>query len=285
MKEILLNIKHIVCRDPNPLPWSSDARLPWSEPAFSRRMLLEHLRQDHDMASPRNEKIDKHVQFIHEELLSNKPTKILDLGCGPGLYTSRLAKLGHTCVGIDFSPASLEYAKDQAIRQSLDCTYIQGDLREIPFPGNFGLVMMLHGEMNAFSKNDMQKILMKINAALEKKGQLLLPSSTIDGIRLKKSVERTWSTYESGLFSDGPYLELDENIWDADNKTLVELYFIVDGTTGEVSEYSSSMQAYTKAEYRSLLKNCGFADIKFQPPLYGMESYSFCSITLTGRKK
>lgn len=34
------------------------------------------------------------------------PTRILDLGCGPGLYTSRLARLGHCCVGIDFS----EYA-------------------------------------------------------------------------------------------------------------------------------------------------------------------------------
>ena len=192
-----MNIKHIVYRDSDPLPWSSENRFPWNEPAFSRRMLLEHLRQDHDMASPRSEKIDKHVQFIHRELLSNKPTRILDLGCGPGLYTSRLAKLGHICVGVDFSPASLEYAKDQAIRQSLDCTYIHGDFREVPFPGNFGLVMMLHGEMNAFSKNDMQQILMKTNAALEKNGQLLLPSSTIDGIRLQHSVERTWSTYAS----------------------------------------------------------------------------------------
>ena len=280
-----MNIKHIVYRDSNPLPWSSEVRFPWSEPAFSRRMLLEHLRQDHDMASPRSSKIDKHVQFIHEELLSNKPTKILDLGCGPGLYTSRLAKLGHICVGIDFSPASLEYAKDQAIRQSLDCTYIQGDLREIQFPGNFGLVMMLHGEMNAFSKNDMQKILMKINAALEKNGQLLLPSSTIDGIRLKKSVERTWSTYESGLFSDSPYLELYETLWNPGTKTRIERYFIVESATGEVSEYSSSLQAYTNAEYRRLLNGSGFKEVKILPPLYGMETHSFCAITLTGRKK
>ena len=40
--------------------------------------------------------------------------RVLDLGCGPGLYTTRLAKLGHTCVGIDFSPASIAYAKAEA---------------------------------------------------------------------------------------------------------------------------------------------------------------------------
>ncbi|MBI2850635.1 MAG: class I SAM-dependent methyltransferase [Chloroflexi bacterium] len=281
----MLNIQYIVDRARKPSPWSSTVSFPWNQPDFSRRILLEHLNQDHDMASPQTEKIDKHVQFIHEELLSSQPTRILDLGCGPGLYTSRLAQLGHTCIGVDFSPASLEYAKDQAVEQSLDCTYIQGDLREVPFPGNLGLIMMLHGEMNAFSKNDMQKILMKINAALETNGQLLLPSSTIDGIRPKQSVERTWSTYESGLFSDSPYLELDENMWDPETKTLVERYFIVDGITGEVSEYSSSMQAYTKAEYRSLLNSCGFVGIKFLPPLFGMENHLFCAITLTGRKK
>jgi predicted TPR repeat methyltransferase len=44
-------------------------------------------------------------------VLQSEPQRILDLGCGPGLYTQRLASLGHTCVGIDISPASIAYAR------------------------------------------------------------------------------------------------------------------------------------------------------------------------------
>ena len=70
---------------------------PWDDPGFSERMLKEHLSQDHDAASRRFEKIDAHVDWIHRELLSGQPARIPDLCCGPGLYTSRLAKLGHEC--------------------------------------------------------------------------------------------------------------------------------------------------------------------------------------------
>ena len=138
-------------RNPKPVPWSAGDNFPWDEPEFSRRMLGEHLRQDHDMARPRAEKIDRHVGYIHNELLGGRRTRILDLACGPGLYTSRLAALGHVCVGVDYSPASIKYAKNEAREASLDCTYIQADIREVPFPGSYGLVMMHHGQMNTFS--------------------------------------------------------------------------------------------------------------------------------------
>lgn len=280
-----MKIKQLLERDPKPTPWSTSDKLPWNEPDFSRRMLHEHLRQDHDMASPRAGKIDKHVEYIHAELLSRRPTRILDLGCGPGLYTSRLAKLGHTCVGVDFSPASIEYARNEANDKSLDCTYIQKDIRETSFSENFGLVMMLHGEMNTFSKTEIREILKNVESVLDGNGILLLTASTVDGIKPPQPIQRTWESHHSGLFSDVPYLELDEVIWDSDSKTLVERYFIVDVNTGNVSAYSGYNQAYTNKEYESLLKNCGSDDVKLMPPLSGMEDYPFCAITILGRKE
>jgi len=85
-------------------PWREGDNIPWYEPGFSQRMLDEHLRQDHDAASRRFEKIDEHVCWI-QQLLDGQPGKILDLCCGPGLYTHRLARLGNCCVGIDYSHA------------------------------------------------------------------------------------------------------------------------------------------------------------------------------------
>ena len=92
-------------------PWGGDYKIPWDEPGFSRRMLNEHLSQDHDLASRRQETIDRHITCIHEDVLAGRPSRILDLGCGPGFYARRLAALGHTVHGIDFSPASIEYAR------------------------------------------------------------------------------------------------------------------------------------------------------------------------------
>ena len=64
--------------------WEEEYKIPWDDPEFSRRMLNEHLSQDHDMASRRSETIDKHVAWIHQEILNGKSSRILDVGCGPG---------------------------------------------------------------------------------------------------------------------------------------------------------------------------------------------------------
>ena len=95
-------------------PWQHGDNIPWHQPDFSERMLQEHLSQDHDAASRRADTIDAHIDWIHDHLLKGHAAKILDLGCGPGLYTSRLAQRGHECLGIDFSPASIAYATDHA---------------------------------------------------------------------------------------------------------------------------------------------------------------------------
>lgn len=85
-------------------------KIPWHDADFSRRMLREHLSQDHDAASRRYPQIDRAVAWIHEIVLGGRPSSILDLACGPGFYTHRFTGLGHTCIGIDFGPASIEYA-------------------------------------------------------------------------------------------------------------------------------------------------------------------------------
>ena len=69
--------------------WCRPYKIPWDDPDFSRRMLAEHLSQDHDLASRRTEWIDRQVAWIHQDLLKGRPVRILDLGCGPGFYSHR----------------------------------------------------------------------------------------------------------------------------------------------------------------------------------------------------
>jgi 2-polyprenyl-3-methyl-5-hydroxy-6-metoxy-1,4-benzoquinol methylase len=118
----MLDLMNVVQRTPKPEPWAEGEKIPWNEPWFSRRMLREHLSQEHDWASRRALTIQEHVDWIHREVLSGRSSRILDLGCGPGFYTSRLAELGHECTGVDFSPASIAYATDFARLKHLRCS-------------------------------------------------------------------------------------------------------------------------------------------------------------------
>jgi SAM-dependent methyltransferase len=89
-------------------PWDGKYKIPWDDQEFSERMLREHLSQEHDMASRRSANIEHLAAWINQTILSNRPSRILDLGCGPGLYEKYLCDFGHECTGIDFSPASIK---------------------------------------------------------------------------------------------------------------------------------------------------------------------------------
>lgn len=264
-----MKLPDIIRRQSIPKPWAEGEKIPWNDPEFSKRMLGEHLSQEHDAASRRFEIIDKHVSWIHDHILKGKPARILDLCCGPGLYTNRLARLGHRCVGIDFSPASIAYAREQAEEAGLDCTYIHQDIRTADYGEAYGLVMSIFGEFNVFRPQEARGILEKACRALAPNGFLLFEPHTLKAVVKMGEAPPSWYSAKMGLFSEAPHLCLQENFWDAEDKVAVIRYYIIDAATGEVARHSSSTQAYTDQEYRSLLAECGFGEPVFYPALGG----------------
>jgi SAM-dependent methyltransferase len=251
-----------------PEPWQEGDNIPWNDPAFSARMLDEHLSQAHDAASRRSATIDRQVAWIHGTLLRDQSTAILDLGCGPGLYTSRLAQLGHTCVGIDFSPAAIAYARAEAAVQ-LDCQYRLEDLRSAVFGSDFGLVMCIFGEINVFPCEQASALLRKAYDALAGGGLLLLEAHTFTAIQQIGERTPSWFTAESGLFGVTPHLCLVEHFWHAEAGAATTRYYVIDLQTSALSRYAQSFQAYTQPQYLELLQACGFDDVVFLPALTG----------------
>ena len=270
-----MNLLDIVNRTAMPEPWSEGDNIPWNDPEFSERMLKEHLTQDHDAASRRFEKIDGHVAWIHQHVLSGQPTNILDLGCGPGLYASRFAKLGHVCTGIDYSPASIAYARAQAQQAGLRCTYVHQDLRAAEYGNDYGLAMFIYGEPNVFMPDHLKLILKKAHDALAPGGALVLEPHTFAAVEAMGKEGRrvccgnAWFAHRTGLFSARPHVVMEENVWDAERHIATIRYYIVDAQTAEVTRYAQSMQAYTDDEYHTLLTDCGFEAVVFYPSLYG----------------
>ena len=263
------DLTEIILRSKRPKPWTEGEKIPWNEPEFSRRMLHEHLSQEHDWASRRAVTIRKHVKWIHREILSCQSGRILDLGCGPGLYTSRLAKLGHECVGVDYSPASIDYAREVAQKEHLRCSYDLQDIRKAQLGSDYDLAMFIFGEFNVFKPEDARRILLKTRAAIRPGGSLLLEIHTFEAVKEIGTQPSSWYSADSGLFSDRPHLCLQENFWDDDPPVATQRYFIVDAETGQVARYASSMQAYAQEQYLGMLEEGGFHDITFHPSLMG----------------
>lgn len=228
------------------------AKIPWNDPDFSRRMLENHLAQEHDWASRRSTIIARQTAWIAKQLQS--ASKVLDLGCGPGFYTHKLAKFGHHCTGVDFSPASIEYARKQAENTSLALEYALCDIRSYTAEQKFDCIIMTFGEFNVFTRQDATAILKNCAAMLHDGGLFVLEAHTFEAVRAVGIAPATWQRHASGLFSEKPHLCLQENSWNADDSSALSRYFIVDAATAKVKQYASFMQAYTLEEYQAMLQ-------------------------------
>jgi SAM-dependent methyltransferase len=248
---------------------SQGGKIPWDDPGFSARMLREHLSQEHDRASRRLESIDRHVSWLHETVCGGSPARVLDLGCGPGLYSARLAGLGHRCVGIDFSPASIAHARAEAECESLRCTYHLRDLRAADLGTGFGLALLTFGEFNTFPPSDARLLLDRARRALLPGAALVLEVHSEELVRSVGEGIPSWYTAAQSVFSDEPHLCLRECFWIPQDRVAVERYFVVSLDSGDVATYVSTTQAYSDQQYTAVLRETGFADITRYASLSG----------------
>ena len=256
---------------PTPTPWAEGETIPWNDPGFSERMLREHLSQAHDAASRRLEVVDRHVDWIHHDVLLERSSSVLDLGCGPGLYAHRLARRGHICRGIDFSPASIVHARAEAATDLSSCTFVEGDIRDVSYGEGHDLVMLVFGELNVFTRTDASRILERAGHALGEGGTVLIEAHTLSAVERVGREGRSWYKSSGGLFSSRPHLQLQEGFWDPERRACTTRYFTIDAETGDVTRHAASMQGYGNDEYRDLFEGAGFKDVERHPSLLGVE--------------
>ena len=91
MPDISAALQQIYDRPQPPVPWRDGENLPWNDPAFSERMLAQHLDQSHGAASRRLPEIRGQVQVMWDWLGLTPGARLFDVTCGPGLYAAEFA--------------------------------------------------------------------------------------------------------------------------------------------------------------------------------------------------
>lgn len=106
-------------------------------------------------------------KFLREKC---KDKKILDYGCGNGIHSIHLAKMGARVYGIDLSEKSLEIARERAKREGVKVEFILMDCENLKFPKNFFDIVFDGG---TFSSLDLNKVFPEITKVLKPNGFLV----------------------------------------------------------------------------------------------------------------
>jgi SAM-dependent methyltransferase len=93
------------------------------------------------------------IALIRREENGREPSygRVLDLGCGSGIWSVRLAKRGWEVTGIDVVPKAVRAARERARRAGVECRFVDGSVTELSAAGvgsGFRLILdfgVVHG--------------------------------------------------------------------------------------------------------------------------------------------
>jgi SAM-dependent methyltransferase len=227
----------------------------WDDPHISRGMLEAHLNPDHDAASRRPETIDKEVSHLISSGTLTRGDRLIDLGCGPGLYASRLCERGVKVTGVDISERSLNYAIAQSVSSRHNIEYRLMDFFDIKYSGEFDAALQAHGELATFSDEKRDELLATVHDAL-KPGGIFIFDVTSSATKPQERLPDRWYIADGGFWRPGKHLVLEQAFFYLQDSVHVDQYIVVDEKDAVV--YRTWIRHYTLRSIRACLKKAGF---------------------------
>jgi ubiquinone/menaquinone biosynthesis C-methylase UbiE len=194
-----------------------------------------------------DERADQQTDFVVEALALEPGARVLDLACGHGRHTARLARRGFDVTGLDVSASSLALAHEN----EPTATYVEADMRELPLDdGAFDAVINLFTAFGYFQDEaDDQRVLREVARVLRSGGAFLIDTLNPPGL-FGRYRGRHWDRLEDGT------LMLEDHEYEvATGRTKTEWTLIF--ADGERRELRHSVRAYTAPELTRLLANAG----------------------------
>lgn len=233
-----------------PALWQrSDSKF-WDDSHIAEQMLEAHLNPEWDAASRNHRDIARSVEWLSAMLPAG--CRILDLGCGPGLYTAPLAAMGYRVTGIDLSARSLDYAK----AHDGNSRYICGNYLELDAHEEYDAVTLIYCDYAALTKPERKELLTRIHRALVPGGQFILDVFTMEK-GAETAENQGWTFFrDGGFWSKNPHLCL-EGCYFYENGS-VQCRKTIVLTEAEAKEYILWDTFYTKEGLLEEIEPFGF---------------------------
>ncbi|MDD5704979.1 MAG: class I SAM-dependent methyltransferase [Kiritimatiellae bacterium] len=212
---------------PTPFQYYTASEL-WTDEHTSKRMLSFHLDGATDVSSRNAAFINRSVEWIASKFSICGGTEIADFGCGPGLYSARLAKRGAKVTGIDFSKRSIEYAKDVSTREHLGIKYVNQNYLEFDTEDRFDLILMIMCDFCALSPTQRMVMLGKFQRLLKPSGSVLLDVYSLPAFEQREEAASYELNQFNGFWSPNKYFGFVNTFKYDEEKVIVDKYTIVE---------------------------------------------------------
>lgn len=177
---------------------------------------------------------------------------VLDVPCGHGRLSNRLAARGYEVAGLDRSKKFLERARADAAERGVEVEYRLGDMRDLPYPDDsFDVAYNYFTSFGYFDDADDRQVLSEAARVVRPGGRFLVEMLHHDGLVgdfSEASVTRAGD-------DDGD-LMVDEHDYDpVTGRIRTRRTAFVDG---ERHESTHSVRLYTAPELRQRFEDAGF---------------------------
>lgn len=200
----------------------------WQEEHTANQMLSYHLNEDIDAASRNPDFIDRSVDWLVSRFGLGKGKKVADFGCGPGLYTSRLAQKGVDVTGIDFSANSIRYAEETAKKEGLSIRYHVADYLKWETQDRFDLIIMIMCDFSALSPAQRNTLLKRFSACLAPGGSIVLDTYSLAAFEQQGESSMFAENLMSGFWAPHDYYGFLNTFKYEKEKVMLDKYTIVE---------------------------------------------------------
>ncbi|MDD2971340.1 MAG: class I SAM-dependent methyltransferase [Lachnospiraceae bacterium] len=109
---------------------------------------------------------------------------VLDLGCGTGSFTEKMAEKGYDMIGVDNAADMLQIAMEKKEKSQNDILYLLQDMREFELYGTIGAVVSICDSMNYITEDeDLLTVFRLVNNYLDPEGIFIFDMNTMHKYR------------------------------------------------------------------------------------------------------
>jgi SAM-dependent methyltransferase len=228
----------------------------WANEHTSRQMLEYHLNESIDVSSRNKSFIERSVEWMVSQFGIDGKTEIADFGCGPGLYTTRLAERGAIVTGIDFSENSLKYAKQVAEQKGLEINYVHTNYFDFETTHRFDLITMIMCDFCALSPEQRKIMLLKFSSLLKSGESVLLDVYSLNNFNQKDESASYELNQLNGFWSQQDYYCFVNTFKYEKEKVTLDKYTIIEESRTRI--VYNWLQHFSEESLRKEFEESGF---------------------------